>query len=75
MVYSFELKACVTGYHIYQDVLKAAEGEVLLCSREDDNASAPHAVAVMSDSKVVGHIPRLVSAACHLFLVKGGSIS
>lgn len=72
---SYEVDACVRGYHIYQDVWRAEIGQILPCSRETDNTSDPYAVAIKCERKIVGHVPRLLSSACSLFLLNGGSIS
>ena len=43
--------------------------------REEGNDKDRYTVAVTkSGSGVVGHVPRKISAACALFLQKGGSI-
>ena len=50
-------------------------GEELTCLREEGNDKDHYAVAVTkSGSGVVGHVQRRISAACALFLQKGGSI-
>ena len=68
----FHLTSCVQGYHVY----KAPNvGELFSCQREEGNSKDPYAVAVMSDGNVVDHIPRLMSAACSLFLRRLGTIT
>ena len=43
--------------------------------REEDNTYDPFTVAVKkSSTEVVGHMPKLVSAAASLFIRKGGNI-
>jgi hypothetical protein len=42
--------------------------------REAGNAEDPYAVAVVSDGNTVGHVPRMISAACSLFLQRSGTI-
>ena len=37
-----EMACCVRGYHVYKDILAAAIGEVLACSREPTNAEKFH---------------------------------
>ena len=39
-----------------------------------ENENDQYAVAVVRDRTTVGHVPRKISAACPLFLQKGGSI-
>ena len=72
---TFSISSSVRGYHVYKDIWEAAEGEVLPCTRELNNLQDPFAVAVKKDSTIVGHIPRLISAACSSFLRRNGMIS
>ena len=34
---SFRLASCVHGYHVYQEIWMAMDGETLLCSRETNS--------------------------------------
>jgi len=47
-------------------------GEVLLCQHEPHNFHDPFTVAVMKAGNIVGHIPRTISATCHVFLKHSG---
>ena len=58
----------VRGFHVYADVWTPSVGEILICKRESGNLSDLYAVAIKKGSKVVGHIPQKMSAACSLFL-------
>ena len=73
MAEEFEIPSCVRGYHIYEHIWVAAIGEGLDCAREPYNATDRYAVAVMKDGAVVGHLPKRISRACSLFLLRGGS--
>ena len=42
--------------------------------KESSNANDPYAVAVMKEDNVVGHVLRHISAACSLFIQKGGRV-
>ena len=64
----------IMGYHVYQDVWEVEHGEILRCFRETGNAFDPFAVCVKKDAKVVGHVPRKISAICSIFLQKNGTI-
>ena len=70
----------VRGYHVYQSVWEAVNGEVLECSWEIGNRSDPYAVAVTKSSGetggtvTVGHIPRKISSICSIFIRRGGVI-
>ena len=48
--FAFSIEAMVRGYHVYQSVWEAVNGEVLECSREIGNRSDPYAVAVTKSS-------------------------
>ena len=44
-----------------------------VCKKEPESPTDEHAVAVMVNSIVVGHILRRISIACSLFLRQNGS--
>ena len=77
--FTFSIEAMVRGYHVYQSVWEAVNGEVLECSWEIGNRSDPYAVAVTKSSEetggtvTVGHIPRKISI-CSIFIRCGGII-
>ncbi len=48
---------------------------MLPCSTELHNLRNPFAVAIQKDSMIVGHVPRLISAACSTFLRRNGTIT
>ena len=59
----------VMGYHVYEDIWEATNGEILACFRETGNAFDPFAVCVKKDAAIVGHLPRKISSIiCSLFL-------
>ena len=72
---TFTTDSVIRGYHEYRSIWEAAFGEVLQCQRERANSHDPHAVAVVKDGNVVGHVPRKLSAICAMFLHRGGSIT
>lgn len=45
-----------------------------MCEREPGNIHDPYALAVEYRNTVVGHVPRIISAVCSMFLLHGGSI-
>ena len=67
-------ESCIRGHHVYQHEWTPVLGEDLQCQRESSNANDPYAIAVMKEDNVVGHVPRRISAACSLFIQKGGRI-
>ena len=71
---TFVAESCIRGHHVYQREWTPVLGEELQCQRESTNANDPYAVAVRKDDNVVGHVPRRISAACSLFIQKGGRI-
>lgn len=74
--YSFAVNAMVRGYHVYSNIWDASMSEVLPCEREIDNRRDPFAVRVSKPGTgTVGHLPRLISAACSVFLRRGGIIT
>ena len=69
---SFSLDSCVRGHHVYKTVWTPQVGETLFSQPEFGNVHDPHAVAIATgDEMIVGHVPRKVSAICHLFLRRG----
>ena len=70
-MYEYQLQWCVRRYHIYhiyKEEREAAIGEELKCEREKNNAKDPHAVAVVRENVIVGHLPRKTSRISALFL-------
>ena len=65
------LNSCVRGYHIYKEIWTPTINEELQCQRESGNI---HAVAIVKDKVVVGHIPRKISTLCSSFIRRGGLI-
>ena len=59
----------IRGYHIYKEILEVSHGETFDCVRETSNRFDPFAVAVISENgEIIGHVPKLISAAASLFL-------
>ena len=71
---TFLLDSCVRGHHIYKDIWSPHVGETLLCQPEFGNIVDPYAVSIVTEDTVVGHVPRRISAVCHLFMRRGGQI-
>ena len=76
---SFEVRSCVRGHHIYQCVWEPWIGQSLQCEREQGNLKGPYAITILDNTcryiKTVSHLPRKISAACSVFLRKGGHIT
>ena len=69
------VESCVRGFHMYQDIWTLTTGERLSCQTEDSNAFDPYAVAIRKSANVIGHVPRKISAACSLFIQRGGTLT
>ena len=67
--------SCVRGFHVYQDIWTPTTGECLSCQTEDSNAFDPYAVAIRKSANVIGHVPQKISAACSLFIQRGGTLT
>ena len=67
MATSFEYESVIRGYHI-------SHGETFDCVRETGNTFDLFAVAVIRDGEIIGHVPKLISAAASLFLRHSGAI-
>ena len=75
----FSFNSMIRGYHKYMMIWSnPIAGEELTCSRELGNSRDPYAIAVKKmigrEEKVVGHVPRRISAICSLFIRRGGNI-
>ena len=68
----FSIDSCVRGHHVYEAVWSPQFGETLSCHLEFGNIMDPYAVSILKADKIVGHVPRKISAFCHLFLRRGG---
>ena len=58
----------VQGYHVYQDKWDAIIGEVLQCQGKIGNWHDPYAVAILSDGRVVGHMPQKIAFLLNIYL-------
>ena len=63
-----ELNSFIRGYHDYKDIWQANLGDMLFLRREPDNPMDVHAVAVLKDGQVVGHIPYNLAPIVEMFL-------
>ena len=71
----FTVDAMIRGYHEYRQIWEAEDGEVLQCQRETGNRHDLYAVATVKNDVIVGHVPRLISSLCSIFIRRGGSIT
>ena len=72
----FEFNCFITGHHVYKGIYKGIWRiqEKLTCEREPGIQHDEHAVKVLKDGEIVGHIPRLFSKTCTLTFLSGGSM-
>ena len=72
---TFEFPSTIRGYHVYKDIWTPILGEGLVCSIEENNREDRHAVALLKESEIVGHVPRENSKVFKFFLKRGGQIN
>ena len=70
----FVKSSVVRGHHVYKAVWIPALREELIVKAEDGNAHDEHAMAVVKEGNVVGHMPRSISRVSWFFLKRGGRI-
>ena len=68
-------ESVIRGHHVYKNVWTPFVGQILNARREAGNSHDRHAVVVVFDSYVVGHLPREYSRIAWYFLQHGGMIS
>jgi len=78
----------IRGYHEYKVIWENPNpGDRLICEREIGNLHDTHAVAIKGNitgvdsagvvsttTRTVGHIPRMISGVCSIFIRCGGTI-
>ena len=74
-MYTFSVESVIRGYHKYKDIRDAAIDRLELpCEREPGNPHDTSAVAVVKRSPglsiIVGHVPRLISMVCSIFICR-----
>ena len=70
---SFKLSSFVRGYHEYKHLWTPSIREVLVVKQERDNQHDKHAVAVVKDGIIVGHVPRDICKNVFYFLSCDGN--
>ena len=71
---TYAVQTVVRGYHVYKEVWSATVGQVLPCQQERGNVHDSYSVATVDGNTVVGHVPRVISAHCSLFLRRNGVV-
>ena len=72
---SIRVESVVRGHHVYKEIWTPELGEVLTVCKEPDNIHDRHAVCVMKDGAIVGHVPRELSSMMDVFIEKGGVVT
>ena len=61
------------GHHIYKDIWTPVIGEELTVIPEETNEHDPHAIAVLKDEAIVGHVPHELSRILFFFMKRSRS--
>ena len=61
--------AFVVTTYVYKDIWRSTIGEHLICEREMLNSTNRYAIAVLKDDVIIGHLPRVLSQICSLFIL------
>ena len=69
------VEGCVRGFYVYQDIWIPTIRECLSCQTEDSSAFDLYAVANRKSANVIGHVPRKISAACSISILRGGTLT
>ena len=54
---TLKISSWIRGFHVYKDWWTPTGGEILPLQPEPENAEDKNAVAVLKESRVIGHIP------------------
>ena len=65
---SFSFSSYARGYQAYMKIWNPADGAVLVCTREADNADDNYTVSIIRKSHVVGHVSLGLSKTFSNFL-------
>ena len=69
-----EVSSCIRGLHAYKEIWEPCIAEELLCSPQINNSHDCYAVAVCKSGTIVGHVPKIISRLCWLFLNKPNTV-
>ena len=71
----FLFASVIRGHHIYKALWTPLLGEHLGVFPEEGNGHDLHAVSVMKEGVIVGHVPKEHSRTFHFFISHGGTVS
>ena len=73
---TLSLSSVIRGHHVYKTIWTPYIGEELVLASEESNLFDRHAVAVLKNGEIVGHMPHKLARFSWFFLKKdGGSIN
>ena len=64
----------IRGHHVYKENWTPSISEELTINVEEENLFDRHAVAVLKNGEIVGHMPRTISRFSWFFIKRGGFI-
>uniref|UniRef100_A0A1X7VJY3 HIRAN domain-containing protein n=1 Tax=Amphimedon queenslandica TaxID=400682 RepID=A0A1X7VJY3_AMPQE len=70
----FKKGSVIRGHHVYKRVWTPVFGEILSATRKEDNSFDKHAVAILKDGLIVGHLPKEFSRVSSYFLLQEGQM-
>ena len=63
-----EISSYVRSYHVYMDIWNAEVGQELVLKCEPEHSEDSHAVAVLNEDVIVGHVPYNLAPTIERFL-------
>ncbi len=67
----YTCSSVIRGHHIYKETWTPHIDEELIAGCEEGNVYDRHAVAILKDGEVVGHMPRTIARYSWYFLKRG----
>ena len=71
---TYTFSSVIRGHHVYKDFWTPYIHEELTVGTEEENSYDRHAVAILKDGEVVGHMPCTISRFSWFFIQRGGSV-
>ena len=64
----------IRGHHVYKETWTLYISEELTTNVEEENLFDRHAITVLKNGEIVGHMPRKIAQLSWFFVKRGGSI-
>ena len=74
MALYFSDAVVIRGYHVYKEIWDVENDKELICEREVGNRHNTFVVVMHKGSVTVGHVPRVISPICSIFLQRSRNI-